>query len=225
MRRVELISSLQMRIVLGLVGVAIVIGIGVFWLLRAHYEERMAQNVESYARHLSQTVESSFDAALSVHSMEGIREEFSELEQRGSVDHIYLVNREGEVVMSCPEGHGEDTTSVGSAGCVVCHEKPAGERNHAAVVSLDGRQMLRVAVPMENKLKCHRCHDSGEMMEGMVILDYPLEEVKGSVSAGVVGLTSLLLLGTVGLVVAVGLVMNRLVVRRLGRSSDMRVLR
>ena len=34
------------------------------------------------------------------------------------------------------------------------------------------------------------------------------------------GLTSLLLLGTIGLVVAVGLVMNRLVVRRLGRLSD-----
>ena len=208
--------SLQTRIVLGMVAVLLVTMGTLLYFLRVYYSERLTRNLEGYALYLSQTVENAFDFAMSVHNMEGIREGIQRLDGHQGVQRIFLVNWERKVAMASPEEGVGSTMQYEDATCRVCHGQPAADRSHAAVVSIDGQQVLRIAVPIRSRAQCQGCHVEDRKAEGMVILDYGLEDVKGPFSPNI-GSMSLFALATVGLVAAIGVLMNRLVVNRLSR--------
>ena len=208
--------SLQTRMVFGMVAVLLVT-VGVFlYFLRVYYNERLTRNLEGYALYLSQTVENAFDFAMSVHNMEGIREGIARLDGHQGVQRIFLVNWERKVAMALPDRGVGLALQYEDPTCRVCHGQPASDRSHAAVIAVDGQQVLRIAVPIRNKAQCQGCHAEDRKAEGMVILDYGLEDVKGPFSPNI-GSMSLFALATVGLVAAIGLLMNRLVVSRLSR--------
>ena len=220
MGRFRFMNSLQGRILIGMVGALVIAVGGMSYLLRIYYNDRMVRNLEGYALYLSQTVEDAFEFATSVHSMEGIREGIGRLDRHKGVRRIMLVNRDRKVAMASSEEDVGRSIEFDEPTCRVCHHQPVGDRSRAAVVSVDDQQILRVAVPIRNEPRCQGCHNPDRKVEGMVVLDYALDKVKGSLFPGVVGTTSLFILVTVGLVFAIGLLMNRLVVRRLSHLDD-----
>jgi two-component system NtrC family sensor kinase len=211
--------SLQVRIVVGLLGILTAVMVWTAYHLNIHYEKRVAETVQDYSHYLSQTVENAFEFALSVHSMEGLKEGMSLLSDGTSVRQILLVNAENRVVMAAPEGLVGRTFGMSDEGCAVCHSVPVSGRTHATVVALEGSQVLRVAVPVRNQPQCHGCHDPARKVEGMVILDYALDRVQGSVSPGLMRMSLFFGVAAVGLVLGMGLMMNRMVVRRLNRLA------
>jgi PAS domain S-box-containing protein len=104
--------------------------------------------------------------------------------------------------------------------CMTCHSLEPGERKHWALI--DQGAGLRTVLPLENRAECHKCHDPGKRLNGILILDVSLAEAQARlrrdtawIAAGTVGL-ALLLLGGMALVLR-QLVLVRLA--RLGRTA------
>ncbi len=99
-------------------------------------------------------------------------------------------------------------------GCAVCHSLPSEARPATVQVSLQGQEVLRSSVPLQNKRICQgpECHSGDKKVLGKVLVDYRLDRYEQSanlITGGLAGGGSLAILLVI---VAVFLLLNRMVV-------------
>jgi PAS domain S-box-containing protein len=137
-----------------------------------------------------------------------------------SVERVVLLDRTGHVrYSSVPENQTGDL-QIGSATCQACHRLPPEQRGSSRVLETRGGTVLRTVVPIPNREACHRCHDSALRMNGILILDRNVGDVRASINrdlgwmVGGTGLATLLLVG------AIAAVFRLVVLRRLQRFES-----
>ena len=131
------------------------------------------------------------------------------------VEQVVLLDRTGtERYSSVPPGSNTDL-SLGSPTCQACHQFPPDRREQTRVIETRGGTVLRTVVPFRNREPCHACHDPGRRINGVLILDINVGEVRESMNrdlrwmvAGTGGITLLL-------VTTIALVVRFVVIRRL----------
>ena len=131
------------------------------------------------------------------------------------VEQVVLLDRTGtERYSSVPPGSNTDL-SFGSPTCQACHQFPPDRREQTRVIETRGGTVLRTVVPFRNREPCHDCHDPGRRINGVLILDINVGEVRESMNrdlrwmvAGTGGITLLL-------VTTIALVIRFVVIRRL----------
>lgn len=142
-----------------------------------------------------------------------------EIGSQPEVRNAMILDHNGVVRLSSrPELVGEQVPRD-SATCLVCHRKQPSERNRWAVLDLPGGDVLRSVQPIENRPECYGCHVPEERLNGILILDVSLGELRGELArdrrwmvAGTAALAFLLL-------ASVGLIVRRLVLVRLAKLS------
>ena len=133
------------------------------------------------------------------------------------VDNVVLLDRSGTVrYSSSPLQPGNDLR-IESPTCQACHRFPADQRGSSRVIEARGGTVLRSVIPIRNREPCHRCHEGNRRINGVLILDSNVGEIRASMNRDlrwmVAGSGALTLL----LVVAIALVVRLVVVRRLQR--------
>jgi PAS domain S-box-containing protein len=133
------------------------------------------------------------------------------------IERVVLLDRTGkEKYSSVPFGSDSDLLP-GSPTCQACHQYPPERRGSTRVIETRGGTVLRTVVPFRNTEPCHRCHDPGHRINGILILDMNVGEVRASMNRDlrwmVLGTGALTLL----LVTAIALVVRVVVIRRLRR--------
>jgi PAS domain S-box-containing protein len=133
------------------------------------------------------------------------------------VEKVVLLDRAGvQRYSSVPLGPGSDL-APGSPTCQACHQFPPDRRHSTRVIETQGGTILRTVVPFRNLPQCHACHDPSHRINGILILDMDVGEVRASMNRDLrwmVGGTGLL---TLLLVTAIALVVRFVVIRRLQR--------
>jgi signal transduction histidine kinase len=105
----------------------------------------------------------------------------------------------------------------GSPTCQSCHRLPPAQRGSARVFETANGTVLRTVIPVRNRAPCQRCHEASHAINGVLILDTDVGELRASMNGELrwmvlgSGLLTLVLVGAVGLVVRVS------VLRRLQR--------
>jgi len=81
------------------------------------------------------------------------------------------------------------------------------QRGASRVIETPAGAVLRTVIPIRNRDACHRCHDPGQKINGILILDYKAEELRAEMTrdlgwlvAGTAGIT-LLLVGAIAIVI------------------------
>jgi PAS domain S-box-containing protein len=123
------------------------------------------------------------------------------------VERVALLDRTGvERYSSIPAGTDADL-KPGSPTCMACHQFPPERRGSSRVIETRGGTLLRTVVPFRNREACHRCHDPGHKINGILILDMDLGGIRASMNreirwvAASAGLLTLLLAAGIALVV------------------------
>ena len=137
-----------------------------------------------------------------------------------SVERVVLLDRTGHLrYSSVPEDQAGDL-QIGSPTCQACHRFPPAQRGSSRVLETSGGTVLRTVVPIPNRAACYRCHDPALRINGILILDRNVGDVRASINrdlgwmVGGTGLATLLLVG------AIAVVIRLVVLKRLQRFES-----
>lgn len=137
--------------------------------------------------------------------------------RQADIESVLLLDRSGRIQFSSgPEVTGTDL-SIESPTCQACHQYPPEERALSRVMEAREGTLLRTVVPIRNREECHQCHDAAYGINGILILDRDVSELRQAMNRDLrwmVGVAGIL---TFFLVVAVAGILHLVVLRRLQR--------
>jgi HAMP domain-containing protein len=218
MKRTAFAHSLRFKITAGVTLVMVVV-VALYSYL--HYDSHSAMVMREAGQTLtntSQIIKGSLQHAM-------LKQDFADLQsimdnvgrQRG-IEMLMLLNRES-VIRFAPDQKDVGTRlDLRDPNCQVCHQPGSPpDRQNIVYITAQGQRVLRNCNPIENQPACYQCHDARVRLNGALITDFSLAETDAHLAEDL--RTSLLLGGgAIGLVIlTINLLMNRLVLARLGR--------
>jgi len=133
------------------------------------------------------------------------------------VEHVLLLDRQGVPRYSSGMQWPASELRIQSPTCQACHQFPPDQRESSRVIETKDGTVLRTVVPIRNRRECYGCHDPGQKINGILILDYAAGEVRAAMTEDlrwmVAGTGALTLL----LVSVIGFLIRVFVLRRLQR--------
>ncbi len=127
--------------------------------------------------------------------------------QQPGVERIVLLDRQGQLRYSGGLSSPPGDLQIDSPTCQACHRLPPDQRNTSHVLETRHGEVLRTVVPILNNVRCHGCHDPAHRINGILILDHDVGEMRAAMMrdlrwlvAGSGGMT-LLLVGALALVI------------------------
>jgi len=133
------------------------------------------------------------------------------------VERVMILNREGVVRFSSDPAIRERHFDQSSPTCQVCHLKTPADRGHSATLAVNGGRTLRVVDPINNRQACFPCHSNAHRINGLVVVDMPLDPALASLRAAIGDLAVFSTLAGMSLLIGTGLVFRRMMMRRLIR--------
>jgi PAS domain S-box-containing protein len=129
------------------------------------------------------------------------------------VVNVMLLDRTGKVAYTARPVAGR--LDLESPTCQACHRLPPASRATSRVLDAAGNGILRTVVPIRNRSECHRCHDAGHAINGVLISDLDTTPIHAAAARDLrwmIGVTAAI---TIVLVAVLGLVVRLLLLRRL----------
>ena len=102
--------------------------------------------------------------------------------RRADVESLKVLDHLGRVWYSSEPSAEGTTLSMDAPACQTCHQYPPSERTRSQVFESGDNSLLRVVVPMENGESCQECHDPAESINGIVLLDSDVGEMRASLN-------------------------------------------
>jgi len=188
------------------VAVSTAVAVGAYSYSRRHYETLLGA-----ARENAMVQGELIREALEHQMLKNDRVLISEMVRgfggRRNVESLEVLDHEGRVWYASDPGMEGAILSRESPACEGCHQYPPSERTSSQALDTEDKSLLRVVVPLENREACHPCHDPGKSINGIVILDSDVGEMRSSLNrdmrwlvAGSAGLAFLLVGAVAGIV-------------------------
>ncbi len=96
------------------------------------------------------------------------------------VQRALIVDKTGRVVLSTDPRSGGQRVSRESPTCRVCHAQAPAARSPATIVTDQrGVEVFRTMRPVYNRPACYGCHPPGDRVNGVVMVDYSTDPVRG----------------------------------------------
>jgi PAS domain S-box-containing protein len=144
----------------------------------------------------------------------------NEFGRQPRVRNVLLLDRLGAVRYSSGSPPPARELQIDSPTCQACHRYPADQRESSHVIDASGGTVLRTMVPFRNYERCHRCHDPKQRVNGILVFDLDVTDVRASMTRDFRWMVAGSGLMTFMLVGAIALVVRIVVVRRLQRIES-----
>lgn len=99
------------------------------------------------------------------------------------VANVMLLDRTGVVRYASAPAAADSSLDLGSPTCQACHRHPPDQRESSRVIEERGGQLLRTVIPFRNREACHRCHDPKQRVNGVLIYDRDVGELRTAMNA------------------------------------------
>ncbi|HVX67981.1 MAG TPA: ATP-binding protein [Bryobacteraceae bacterium] len=123
------------------------------------------------------------------------------------VEHVAVLDRYGTQRYAGGPRKLTEELRIDSPTCQACHRFPPEKRGSSRVIESRGGTVLRTVVPVRNRPECHRCHDPKHSINGILILDSDIGEVRAAMTQDLgwmiagTGALTLLLVGAIALLI------------------------
>lgn len=186
--------------------VATSVGLGSYFFSRHHMETTL-EGAEAVGLAQGEVIREALRHQMLVKNRGLIEEMVKGFAEREGIRSLEVLDHRGYVWYSNDDASRGTILSKDAPACVTCHQDPPSERTNSQVFETSDQSILRVVVPLENSGECHECHDPVERINGIVILDTDVTEMRHAMSrdmlwlvAGSAGLTFLLVAMVAGIV-------------------------
>jgi PAS domain S-box-containing protein len=188
---------------------AVVLACGVgAWMFSRHHWQDLLESSRRTARTQAELMRAALEHQMLENERDLIARMVATFARDPSVDHVRILDREGEVRFSTAGDVGERWQSDAPT-CRACHDQPAEARRDTAVLDDWHGGVLRTVVPIANAPECQGCHDPTHALNGILIVDVRAGELRAAfdrdlrwLGAGTAGV-ALALLAVIGLSVRV----------------------
>jgi PAS domain S-box-containing protein len=209
----SMIASLAIGIT---AAVAVACGLGAYFYSRHHFNS-LLETARTNALSQSELIRVALEHQMMENDRSLIGQMIESFGREPHIEAVVLLDRQGQArYSSVPLTPGNDLT-IGSKTCQSCHQYPPEQRTSSRVIETRGGTLLRTVVPIHNRDACHRCHDPGHRINGILIVDTDAGEIRAGLNRDLrwmaAGSGGLMLL----LVAAIGMVVRQVVMRRLQR--------
>lgn len=140
------------------------------------------------------------------------------------VNAVMILDWQGTLkYTSKPLAHEADI-SMDSPTCQACHDRPAETRDYSKEIETQDGEILRIATPIRNRPACHACHSPLRRMNGLLLVDVKVGELKERLGADVrqmilvSGLLALLALAGVSIIIRVAFLRRLRIFEQVARA-------
>lgn len=211
------IDGLSLRLGIG-VALLVVCGLAVgFFLVYRQYQDLLLEETRKGALQEATLIRQALEYQMLEKDRRLIHRMVSGFASGGEVKRVMVLDRLGLVRHSSDPSIRSSHFDAMSPTCQGCHRLPPDKRGRSTVLALKEGKVLRVVQPIPNRKACHRCHDAALRINGLIIVDLPIDRALRNLESTVFNLALWAALIGVALVVGIAMVLRRLVLRRLFR--------
>jgi len=220
MNRFVFAPSLRFKITTGVTLVMIVV-VALYTYL--HYESDRTMVMRDAGNSLtntSQLIKASLQHAMLQQDFGDLQSIMDNVGNESGIQALMLLNRDSVIRFAPNHARVGTQMDLSDPGCQACHQpgRPADQQN-IIFTNSQGQRVLRNCNPIANQQACYQCHDASIRLNGVLITDFSLAETDNRLAQD---LRDSILLGggaVALLVLTVNLLMDRLVLARLGSVS------
>ncbi len=172
-----------------------------------HHFESLIETARTTAVAQGELIRSALEHQMMENDRSLIAEMIHSFGRQPRVENVMLLDRHGVAKYSSSPVTAPGDLLIGSPTCQACHRYPADQRGPSRVIETRGGTVLRTVVPVRNREACHQCHDPSHGVNGILILDLNVGEIRASMNQdlrwmiGGSGALTLLLIGAIAVVV------------------------
>jgi PAS domain S-box-containing protein len=133
------------------------------------------------------------------------------------VSRVMLLDRQGVVRYSTEPVREPSELDLRGPTCQACHRLPAAKRDSSQVIEMGERTILRTVIPFRNREACYRCHDPSHRINGIMLFDLDIGEIRSEVNRDLRWLVAGTAAVALVLILAIAVVLRVFVLRRLQR--------
>ena len=187
------------------------------WLYSLHHYETLLGTARKTALAQGELIRTALEHQMIENDRSLIEKMIKSFGSQPGVEGVSLLDRDGKArYSSAPIGPGSDL-GLASPTCQACHRYPPEHRDSSRVIETREGTLLRTVIPIRNREACHSCHEPARRINGVLIVDVDAGEIRATMNRDLrwmaAGSSAISFL----LVVAIGLVVRVVVVRRLHR--------
>lgn len=209
-------SGLHAKVSLGVILPLLMI-LGLFTAVGYRRQREVTlSELSKLAAYTGQIVESNLRHQMMESDFAGLQGLLDTIVEQDEIRRVYLLDTSGQVIFAPGEQGVGLHLSNRRPDCQVCHELAPAQRPASVVVTTPaGEQVFRSMAPIENSAECAQCHDGGEPLIGMLLIDVSVAPFAERLAA-YLRQNLLLWLSVIAItILVVYLVVNRLVLSRL----------
>jgi len=132
-----------------------------------------------------------------------------------SVETVMLLDRSGVAKYWSAARPEPRDLELGSPTCQACHRFPPDQRGASRVIDTRGGAVLRTVIPVRNREACYQCHDASHRVNGILILDLDVGEMRASMNQDLRWLVGGSLVFALLLIGAIAAVLRLVLLKRL----------
>lgn len=209
-------GSLTAKVALIAMATVMVVGAASFRLLQDFYRRQMIDSLSDSTTIQGELIEQSLRYAMHTRSLDLLAEMVRSLASQKGVEKVMILNKQGTIrFSSLPEERGT-VLARSDPTCEICHRQGLSTRGRTVVFeNVQKGSVFRNVNPILNSETCQPCHPASDRVNGILIVDYSMQDIEASLAAG--GNKMWLSALAVALAVALGLLisMRRVVLDRL----------
>lgn len=215
-RREKHFVSLRVKFI-GSTILILVISVGSLSLALISFERRRAlKQFQSHSSRVSELIEVGLENGMMRNDLTTVRDMLRTLSRQEGVERILVINKKGRIAVSSENADVGKTLNIQDPTCQLCHKRSPRDRNRTVVFTTEGGlQVFRNVNPIANKRECHKCHDPGDKVNGVLITDFAMESYRAGLSSAARMLTTGGLAAVLGAIFVVAVLIHRWVIDRL----------
>jgi len=133
------------------------------------------------------------------------------------VRNAMILDHDGRVRFSSAPELLDQVIARDSPACLVCHSKAPEERETWVLLDDSDGGALRSVLPIRNRVECHTCHDPGNELNGILILDWSLADAQARLRRDVAWMAAGTAVLAILVLVGMGILVRKLIFVRLGK--------
>jgi PAS domain S-box-containing protein len=213
------LASTTVGLALGVTAAVVVACSAAAYVFSVHHFQSLLETAHTNALAEGELIRTALEHQMMANDRTLLAQMIERFGKQAQVEQLVLLDRNGVArYSSTPLAHGEDFR-IGSPTCQACHRDPPERRGSSRVIETRGGTILRTVIPIRNREECHKCHDPGQKINGVLILDYNAGEVRAAMTRDLRWMVAGTGLLTFVLVGAIVVVIRMSVLRRLQRME------
>ncbi len=209
-------QRLNFRITLGLLLALLVVGVPFFLFFYNFHKSQLIESLKASSANLSQLTLTSLEQRMLEGEPHLIEADVKRLSDQSGVERIMILNKRGEVRISSDGRMKGRVFTLDEPTCSVCHRHELNRLPQTTVIQTSSHgQIFRSIILITNRPKCFKCHGPRQRINGILVVDLPMAEANRQLASGLQKMLMLAAIMVVVTIVALGGLMNRLILRRL----------